>query len=118
MGKSIKIVDLAEKMIQLSGFEPHKDIEMEFVGLREGEKLHEELLAHKEDTLPTHHSKIMIAKIETVDYTEVKDRVEDLLSMTHKVDELRLVGIMKEIVPEFKSNYSRFSILDKNTANL
>ncbi len=117
MGKSIKIVDLAEKMIQLSEFEPHRDIEVEFVGLREGEKLHEELLAQKENTLPTHHAKIMIAKVEVVDYDEVKAMVEDLVSRTHKVDELRLVGIMKEIVPEFKSNYSRFSVLDPKTAS-
>ena len=80
--------------------------------------MHEELLAQKENTLPTHHSKIMIAKVESVGYEDARSSVEDLLSMTHKVDELRLVGIMKEIVPEFKSNYSRFSILDKKTVNL
>ncbi len=113
MGKSIKIVDLAKKMIQLSGLQVGKDIEIKYTGLREGEKLYEELLSNAEDTLPTYHHKILIAKTQPIDYFEVKDSVQNLINVTEDGDELKIVGIMKFIIPEFISNSSKFEVLDK-----
>lgn len=113
MGKSIKIVDLAKKMILLSGFEPGKDIEIQFTGLRSGEKLYEELLNIHENTLPTYHHKIMIAQTREEDYQSAKEKIELLLNTALDHDEMKLVGIMKYIVPEFLSQSSRFEVLDK-----
>lgn len=112
MGKSIKVVDLAKKMIMLAGYEPNKDIDIVFSGLREGEKLYEELLANKENTLPTHHKKIMIAKVMDDDYNKVNSYINLLSELIYDSNELKMVTLMKEIVPEFKSNYSRFEVLD------
>jgi len=112
MGKPVKIFDLAKKTIMLSGKELGKDIEIVFTGLRDGEKLYEELLNDKENTMPTHHSKILKAKVSEYIYNEIclnLDLLEDLLGDRN---ELKLVALMKEIVPEFKSNYSRFEALD------
>ncbi len=117
MGKSIKIVDLAKKMIQLSGFEVGQDIEIKYSGLREGEKLYEELLSNNENTLPTYHHKIMIAKVRKVDYIKLKDKIDNLIHSTEDKDELKIVGIMKYIVPEFVSNSSKFEALDKKRLN-
>ncbi|UII31638.1 polysaccharide biosynthesis protein [Fulvivirga ulvae] len=114
MGKSIRIVDLAKKMIQLSGLQLNLDIEIVFTGLRQGEKLYEELLASKENTIATHHQKIMIAKVLEYDYNRITQDIERLRKaiFSHK-DDYEIVKIMKEIVPEFKSNSSRYQILDK-----
>jgi FlaA1/EpsC-like NDP-sugar epimerase len=112
MGQSVKIIDLAKKMIQLSGLEVGKDIELKFTGLRPGEKLYEELLANEENTIPTHHQKIMIAntRIET---DEQMQRIETLVQLCVEQDNTAIVTQMKKIVPEFISNNSEYQILDK-----
>jgi FlaA1/EpsC-like NDP-sugar epimerase len=113
MGKPVRIVDLAHKMISLSGLEAGKDIEIIFTGLREGEKLYEELLNQKENTIPTHHEKILIGMVQPgLSYEEI-DRFVGLFDelITDK-NELKMVALMKELVPEFKSNYSRYEVLD------
>jgi FlaA1/EpsC-like NDP-sugar epimerase len=112
MGQSVKILDLARKMIRLSGFEPHKDIDIVYTGLRDGEKLFEELLNQFERTIPTHHKKIMIARVREYEYAEINSAVKLLDALINDRDELKLVALMKELVPEFRSNYSRFEILD------
>jgi FlaA1/EpsC-like NDP-sugar epimerase len=112
MGRSIKILNLAKKMIQLSGLEPDKDIEIVFTGLREGEKLYEELLNDKENTIPTHHQKIMKARTHEVPYDEINRYVELFWDLLDDKNELKMVALMKELVPEFKSNYSRYEVLD------
>ena len=110
MGQPVKIVDLARKMISLSG---RTGIKIEFTGLRHGEKLYEELLATSENTIATDHEKIMIAKVREYDFDEVSKRIEALVRSSYDFDEMKTVGLMKDIVPEFKSLNSRFSILDK-----
>ncbi len=112
MGKSIKILDLAKKMIWLSGLEPDRDIEIHFTGLREGEKLFEELLSNRENTVPTHHEKIMIAKVQGYAYEEINRYVELFIDLVNDRNELKMVALMKELVPEYKSNYSRYEVLD------
>ena len=112
MGKSIKIIDLAKKMIHLSGLDPERDINIVFTGLREGEKLYEELLAKSENTMPTHHHKIMIAKVQEYQYIEVNKYIELFNDLVNDRNELKMVALMKELVPEFVSNYSRYEILD------
>lgn len=114
MGQPIKIVDLARKMIRLSGLEPQKDIDIIFTGLREGEKLFEELLNNQEDTIPTHHQKILKAKVKEYDYPYILSMIELFRDLIHDSNELKMVTLMKEIVPEYKSNYSRYEILDKD----
>lgn len=113
MGKSIKIIELAKKMVRLSGLEVGKDIEIVFTGLRSGEKLYEEVLDINENTLPTYHHKILIAKTRKEQFDTVRDNIELLINSALDNDELKLVGIMKFIVPEFKSNSSKFETLDK-----
>lgn len=113
MGKPVRIVDLAEKMIKLSGLVPYKDIDIVFTGLRPGEKLTEELLAQKENIIPTHHQKIMKAKVREYNYLEVKQEVETLIGMLVHHNDQDLVAKMKMIVPEFVSNNSIFEALDK-----
>lgn len=113
MGKSVKILDLAKKMIQLSGFVPGRDIDIVFTGLREGEKLFEELLNQKENTMPTHHHKIMIAKVQEYEYMGINRYIEQFHELIGDGDELKMVGLMKELVPEFVSNYSRYEVLDR-----
>ncbi len=112
MGNSVKISDLARKMISLSGLKLGKDIDIVFTGLREGEKLYEELLNNSENTIPTHHSRIMIAKVEGYSFEEVNRFVNLFNDLIYDKNELKTVALMKELVPEFKSNYSRFEILD------
>jgi FlaA1/EpsC-like NDP-sugar epimerase len=114
MGKPVKIIDLARKMILLSGMQPGKDVEIVFSGLREGEKLYEELLNQREDTIPTHHEKILIGKVEPYSYEEINRYVELFFDLVNDKNELKMVALMKELIPEFKSNYSRYEILDKN----
>lgn len=113
MGSAIKIADLAKKMIYLSGFEPGRDIEIVYTGLREGEKLYEELLNNYEDTLPTHHKKIMIAKVKEHSYDEINKFVDLFNDLVYDANELKMVALMKELVPEYKSNYSRYEVLDQ-----
>lgn len=113
MGNSIRISDLAKKMIQLSGFEPNKDIEIVYSGLREGEKLYEELLGNKENSIPTHHPKIMKAKVSEYAYHEANNYIELFWDLVNDRNELKMVALMKELVPEFKSNYSRYEVLDQ-----
>ena len=110
MGKPVKIVDLAKRMISLSGA---KNVKIKFTGLRDGEKLYEELLATQENTKPTHHPQIMIAEVRSYDYDVAKKNEDDLLLLTFTHDDMKIVGKMKEIVPEFKSKHSKYEMLDK-----
>lgn len=112
MGQSIRIVDLARKMIKLSGLTAGKDIQIVFTGLRPGEKIYEELLAHKETTLPTHHEKIMIAKIREYNTEEVVKEIHQLIEMFKTQDNEAIVRKMKALVPEFVSANSEYSRLD------
>ncbi|WP_257668870.1 polysaccharide biosynthesis protein [Parapedobacter tibetensis] len=113
MGKSVKIVELASKMIKLSGLIPNKDINIEYSGLRPGEKLYEELLNDLENTLPTHHRKIMIAKVRDYDFETVEKQIDLLIKTAKNQNEREIVLKMKELVPEFKSNNSIYEELDK-----
>jgi FlaA1/EpsC-like NDP-sugar epimerase len=113
MGKSVKIVDLAMRMIQLSGLTLGKDIKIIFTGLRPGEKLFEELLHTNENSLPTHHPQIMIAKVKDSDYDVVSKQINELVTLSTKNDDMAIVQKMKDIVPEFLSNNSVFEKLDK-----
>lgn len=113
MGKSVKIVELAKKMIRLSGFKPNEDIEIKFTGLRPGEKLYEELLNDLENTLPTHHEKIMIAKVRENDYSIVSLKLDELNRRLATQNKNEVVYQMKIIVPEFKSKNSIYEQLDK-----
>jgi FlaA1/EpsC-like NDP-sugar epimerase len=112
MGKSVKILDLAKKMIQLSGLTLDKDISITFTGLRPGEKLYEELLNNAENTLPTHHEKIMIAQVRETNFEDISANIEALIKMFGQQDNMRLVKQMKMIVLEFKSNNSVYEALD------
>ena len=109
MGQPVKIVDLAKKMIRLSG---RTDIKIEFTGLRHGEKLYEELLATKENTKPTSHDKIMIANVREYDFEDVSNDVDSLIQCSYGFDSMAIVARMKDMVPEFKSLNSQYSILD------
>jgi FlaA1/EpsC-like NDP-sugar epimerase len=113
MGKAVKIIDLAKRMIQLSGLALDRDIEIQVTGLRPGEKLFEELLASEENTLPTHHQKILIAKLREVNSDDVA-KIRELISIFNQQNNMETVRRMKELVPEFISNNSDFSILDKH----
>lgn len=113
MGEPIKIYDLARKMVQLSGLEVGRDIEIVFTGLRQGEKLFEELLANKENTVPTHHSKILKARVQPQPYDKVASYLDLMMELVNDKNELKIVALMKEMVPEYKSNYSRYEVLDK-----
>lgn len=117
MGQPVRIDELARKMVRLSGLEVGKDISIRYTGLRPGEKLYEELLADQENTLPTHHDKIMIAKVRTSDLTQISEDIELLESLFDKQDNLKLVAVMKRIVPEFISNNSEYSTLDEIREN-
>ena len=112
MGHSVKIVDLAKKMIRLSGLVPHQDIAIEFSGLRPGEKLYEELLNDLENTKPTHHEKIMVAQVREYEFQLISARISDLIKLSCQYKDRQVVIKMKEIVPEFKSNNSVYEELD------
>ncbi len=112
MGKPVKIIDLAKKMIQLAGFVPEKDIKIKIVGLRPGEKLYEELLNDTSKTMPTHHHKIMIAQEIPEDYESLHEEIEALIEITQTASNDAIVSKMKRIVPEFKSMNSAFESLD------
>ena len=110
MGKPVKIVDLAKRMIKLSGAQ---NIEIKFSGLREGEKLYEEVLSDKEQTKPTRNPKIMIAKVREYDYELAVKNEDRLREASYTFDDMAIVRIMKEIVPEYKSQHSKYEVLDK-----
>jgi FlaA1/EpsC-like NDP-sugar epimerase len=112
MGESVKIIDLAKKMIQLSGLELGKDIEIKFTGLRPGEKLYEELLAKEENTMPTHHPQILKAMIRKEDNSQLIE-IETLIQLFEEQKNDAIVAKMKHIVPEFVSNNSIYEKLDK-----
>lgn len=114
MGKPVKIVDLAKRMIRLSG---RTDVKIEFTGLRHGEKLYEELLNVKELTKPTYHEKIMIATVREYDYEDVKERIQNMIKLSYSYDQMSIVASMKDLVPEFISKNSCFEALD-NQANV
>ncbi|HOY33363.1 MAG TPA: nucleoside-diphosphate sugar epimerase/dehydratase [Bacteroidales bacterium] len=113
MGKSVKILDLAKKMIKLSRLTLGKDIQIKYTGLRPGEKLYEELLNNKENTLPTYHPQIMIAKVAESDLDLISNQVQELDSLLEGHDNIRIVKKMKEIVAEFKSQNSVYAKLDE-----
>lgn len=110
MGKPVKIADMAQRMINLSGA---KNVEIKYTGLRAGEKLYEEVLNEKELTKPSFHDKIRIAEVREYDYTEVSKQIDDLIEKSKLYDEMLTVKCMKEIVPEYKSNNSIYEKLDK-----
>jgi len=110
MGKPVKILDLAKRMIRLSG---SQNIKIEFTGLRHGEKLYEELLNASENTIKTHHEKIMIARVREYEYEKVKDQIEELIEISYQYDDMRTVKKMKEIVPEFQSINSPYEAVDR-----
>ena len=110
MGKPVRIADLAKRMIKLSGAE---NIEIEYTGLRAGEKLYEEVLSTTENTLPSFHEKVRIAKVQEYDYDVVNQQIEQLLQISHTYDSMQIVKMMKSIVPEYVSNNSIYSVLDK-----
>ncbi len=112
MGRSVRIYDLAKKMIKLSGLTLNKDIEIVEIGLRPGEKLYEELLANKENTVPTHHPKIMIATPADLNYRQINSALQRLQASHRECQTTDIVRALKEIVPEFISNNSEFSELD------
>ncbi|MES2239792.1 MAG: nucleoside-diphosphate sugar epimerase/dehydratase [Bacteroidota bacterium] len=113
MGKPVKIIDLARKMIKLAGFIPDQDIKIKIVGLRPGEKLYEELLNDSSKTIPTHHHKIMIAEEIQEEYEILHDEIEELITIANFHKKEAIVTKMKKIVPEFKSMNSTYEILDK-----
>ena len=113
MGKPVKIKDLAIKMIKLSGFEPNVDIELVYTGLRPGEKLYEELLSDDTKNLPTHHEKIMISKDPNMLYEDIERMANQIVKAALRRDEIVVVKLLKDVVPEFISNNSVFEKLDK-----
>ncbi len=110
MGKPVKIVDLAKRMIALSGAQ---NIEIKYTGLRDGEKLYEEVLNDKEGTLPTTNPKIMVAKVREYDYTTACANEQRLMEVSETFDDMAIVKVMKDIVPEYKSRQSKYEVLDK-----
>lgn len=112
MGKSVKIINLAKKMIKLSGLTLGTDIEIKITGLRPGEKLYEELLNNKENTLPTHHSQIMIAKVDTYELEYVQNKIAEIIETNETHDNMKIVSKMKDLVPEFISKNSVYEVLD------
>ena len=118
MGESVKIVDLAKKMIKLSGLELGKDIQIVYTGLRPGEKLYEELLANKENTIPTPHPQIMVAKVREYNHDEANSKIDAFVPLIAEQDNYKVVKQMKEIVPEFLSQNSIYEELDREMARL
>jgi len=113
MGKPVKILDLAERMIKLSGYTPGVDIKIDFIGLRPGEKLYEELLTDNSTTIPTHHEKIMISRDPLMEFEDIDTLCQQIILSAMNKDSLQIVKILKIIVPEFISNNSEFEVLDK-----
>lgn len=113
MGESVKIADLAKRMIELAGYEPDKEIKIKYTGLRPGEKLYEEVLSNEENTLPTTHQKIKVAKVREYKYANIVPELEHLALAARQIQILETVRLMKQIIPEFKSKNSCFEELDK-----
>mgnify|MGYP000415033366 FL=1 len=113
MGTPVKIVDLARRMIELAGLVPGEDIEIQYTGLRPGEKLYEELLVTKENVLPTNNAKIYRAQVREYDYNDICSVMNPLIALAIKVDKMGTVQMMKGIVPEFKSKNSEYEVLDE-----
>ena len=111
MGKPVRIAELAKRMIKLSG---RKNVDIVYTGLREGEKLYEEVLSNTENTLPSFHEKIRIAQVREYDFNEISESIDELLELAKSYDEMQIVKKMKEIVPEYISNNSKYSVLDKD----
>ncbi len=112
MGKPIKILDMAERMIRLSGLKPYEDIDIEITGLRPGEKLYEELLNDTCTSLPTYHPKIMVSKVPTIDYRDITVKIHEIVTISEHGKGKEVVKKLKELIPEFLSNNSEFEILD------
>jgi len=110
MGKPVKIADLAHRMILLSGA---KNVEVQFTGLRDGEKLYEEVLNDEEITKPTFNKKIKIAQVREYDFDEACKDIEALIEQSHLYDDMETVRLMKQIVPEYKSQHSKYETLDE-----
>ena len=113
MGEPVKILDLATRMIKLSGFEPHTDIKIIYTGLRPGEKLYEELLSDDAKTLPTHNEKILISKDPNMEFKAIEQFTNQIIKAALRREKTEVVKILKDIVPEFKSNNSVYEVLDK-----
>ena len=111
MGEPVRIADLARRMIDLSGV---KGIEIKYTGLREGEKLYEEVLNENENTLPSFHKKIRIAMVRSYEYEDAEKDVEELRDIASRYDDMETVRKMKDIVPEYVSKHSRYEVLDKH----
>jgi FlaA1/EpsC-like NDP-sugar epimerase len=112
MGKPVKVTDLAIKMIKLAGLEPDVDVKIEYTGLRPGEKLFEEVLNAEENTIATHHPKILIAKVRTYNFEDTCKSVDELIALFKSQDNFSIVARMKELIPEYISNNSEFERLD------
>lgn len=112
MGRSVKIAHLAERMIELAGYEPGVDIKIEYTGLRPGEKLYEEVLSNEENTIPTEHEKIRVAKVREYEYERVADRLTALVTLAMEGNEPDMIRMMKHLVPEFKSQNSAYEKYD------
>ena len=116
MGEPVKIYDLARRMISLAGLKPEVDIKIVEIGLRPGEKLYEELLNDKEKTTATVNKKIMIAKVKTYNYKDVCKNIDHIIELASKGDVHAMIYAMKEFVPEYKSQHSKFESIDKEIA--
>jgi FlaA1/EpsC-like NDP-sugar epimerase len=114
MGESVKVIDLANNMIKLSGLEPGRDIEVVFTGLRPGEKLYEEVLSDAENAIPTHHKKILRAKVREYEFDEVELNIGDLISLFDEQNNEKIVAKLKLLIPEYISSNSQFEALDKH----
>lgn len=112
MGKPIRILDMAERMIRLSGLKPYEDIDIEITGLRPGEKLFEELLNDSSTSLPTYHAKIMVSKVPVVAYEEITGKIQEIIAISQHGKSREIVRKLKELVPEFLSNNSEYEVLD------
>ena len=113
MGDPVKIVDLAERMIRLAGYTPNEDIKIKFIGLRPGEKLYEEVLSNEENTVPTGHDKIRVARVKEYCRDEILGAYDKLTEFALAVKVEDTVRLMKQVVPEFKSRNSQFEVLDR-----
>jgi FlaA1/EpsC-like NDP-sugar epimerase len=113
MGIPVRIIELAERMIKLSGFEPYTEIGIEFSGLRPGEKLYEELLGNEETTIATHHPKILVAKVKAGEYEELKNNFDAVRFRVNDMQPIELVRFLKRMVPDYISNNSPYETLDK-----
>ena len=110
MGKPVRIADLAKRMIELSGVQ---GVEIKYTGLRDGEKLYEEVLDSEESTKPSFNEKIRIATVREYDYASICEQIDRLIQISYEYDDMKTVAAMKQIVPEYVSNHSAFSVLDR-----